>query len=232
MSTRPLARRTPLLALGAAGLLALGACAPADDATTDTDTTTDVATTDTTDTGTAGDDATSTDDATGDADATATLMNAEGDEVGSATFTETGSAVRVEAQVEGLDAGFYGFHIHGIGLCEPDSAAPNNPDNTGAFLSAGGHLGGGGDTPHPEHAGDLPSLLVLDDGTAHLVFDTDRFTLAEIDDEDGAALMLHAGTDNFANIPDRYAADGVDEDTTNTGDAGGRQACGVIEHAG
>lgn len=228
MTTRPLPRRAGLAALGAAGLLVLGACAagdPAPDTTTATKTATATgdATGDATPTGTAS--------ASGDADATATLVDAAGDEIGSATFTETGTAVRIEAQVEGLDAGFYGLHVHGVGLCEPDSAAPNNPDTTGAFLSAGGHLGGGGDTPHPEHAGDLPSLLVLDDGTAHLAFDTDRFTLNELADDDGAALMLHAGPDNYANVPDRYAADGPDQDTLNTGDAGGRQACGVIELA-
>jgi Cu-Zn family superoxide dismutase len=38
--------------------------------------------------------------------------------------------------------------------------------------------------------------------------------------------MVHAGADNFANIPDRYGE--PDQTTLNTGDAGGRAACGVV----
>lgn len=31
---------------------------------------------------------------------------------------------------------------------------------------------------------------------------TDAFTLAELRDSDGSGVMVHAGRDNFANIPD------------------------------
>ena len=48
-------------------------------------------------------------------------------------------------------------------------------------------------------------------------------------DDDGTALMVHSDADNFANIPERYAPEGPDEDTRSTGDAGSRLACGVIE---
>jgi Cu-Zn family superoxide dismutase len=41
--------------------------------------------------------------------------------------------------------------------------------------------------------------------------------------------MVHAGADNFANIPERYAPGGPDEDTLETGDSGGRVACGEID---
>jgi len=48
----------------------------------------------------------------------------------------------------------------------------------------------------------------------------------------GTALMIHANSDNFANIPSRYAQSdgttGPDADTMATGDAGKRVACGVI----
>jgi Cu-Zn family superoxide dismutase len=57
---------------------------------------------------------------------------------------------------------------------------------------------------------------------------TDRFTVADLFDEDGSAVIVHAGEDNFGNIPtDRYEPD-PDETTLNTGDAGGRAGCGVI----
>ncbi|MFB9071453.1 superoxide dismutase family protein [Citricoccus parietis] len=129
-----------------------------------------------------------------------------------------------------MDPGFYGLHVHGIGECEPDSAAPDDPEDTGAFKSAGGHLGSQ-EADHPDHAGDLPTLLVQESGDAHLTFRTDRISLDDFEDEDGAAMMVHSAPDNFANIPERYAPDGPDEDTTGAGDAGDRLACGVIEPA-
>ena len=59
-----------------------------------------------------------------------------------------------------MPPGFHGLHLHAVGKCEPNSADPANPGTTGNFLSAGGHLAGGG-AAHPEHAGDLPSLCLL-----------------------------------------------------------------------
>lgn len=208
-------RRPAFATLGVAGLLALSGCAQED--TPGSDETTTQA---------------ETDAAAGDAAASATLMDPEGTEVGTATFTESAAGFDVDAQVQGLDPGFYGFHIHGVGECEPDSAAPDDPEgDTGPFLSAGGHLGGD-EAEHPGHAGDLPSLLVTDAGEGRLAFTTDRITLEDLTDEDGAALMVHDGQDNYANIPERYAPDGPDEDSLGTGDAGGRLACGVIEATG
>ena len=96
----------------------------------------------------------------------------------------------------------------------------------GDFLSAGAHLNPD-DTDHPDHAGDLPSLLVMDNGEATLAATTDRFTIDDLLDEDGTAFMVHSEADNFAHIPDRY--DEPDQDTLDTGDAGDRLACAVIE---
>ena len=50
---------------------------------------------------------------------------------------------------------------------------------------------------------------------------------------EGTAIVIHAGADNFGNIPpDRYTqvngSPGPDEMTMCTGDAGKRVACGVI----
>jgi superoxide dismutase, Cu-Zn family len=47
-------------------------------------------------------------------------------------------------------------------------------------------------------------------------------------DDEGTAVMVHAGPDNFANIPERYAPNGPDADTLKTGDSGDRIACGVV----
>ena len=50
--------------------------------------------------------------------------------------------------------------------------------------------------------------------------------LAQLRDADGSALIVHAGPDNFANIPPRYGT--PDADTLATGDSGARAACGVV----
>jgi superoxide dismutase, Cu-Zn family len=75
---------------------------------------------------------------------------------------------------------------------------------------------------------------MVDDGTASIRFETDRFSVAELFDADGSAVIAHAGRDNFANIPTRYHSHtedvfGPDSATLATGDAGGRTACGVVE---
>jgi Cu-Zn family superoxide dismutase len=151
----------------------------------------------------------------------AVLAGADGRELGVVRFVQRGGDVLVVAHVRGLSPGFHGFHVHERGLCEP-------PD----FTSAGGHLNPGG-AGHGDHTGDLPSLLVKQDGRAELVFSTDRFAVADLDDADGSAVIVHQGRDNFANIPDRYLSTtedvfGPDSATLATGDAGARAACGVV----
>lgn len=163
--------------------------------------------------------------------ATAELMDADEETIGQVEFYDRDVQTEVVALVEDFDPGFYGFHIHSIGECEPDSEDPNDPENTGDFLSAGGHLTADDAENHPEHAGDMPPLHVNEDGTATMSFHTDRLDeLLLIEGEQGTAVMVHSDPDNFANVPERYLdGDEPDEDTLNTGDAGNRLACGVIE---
>jgi Cu-Zn family superoxide dismutase len=127
-----------------------------------------------------------------------------------------------------LSPGFHGVHIHSVGKCEANSTAPTG-GAPGDFLSAGGHL-----MVHGEHeSGDLTSLQVRKDGGALLQTTTDGFTKADLLGGAGTSIVIHAGADNFANIPsDRYTqvngAPGPDQTTMSTGDAGKRVACGVI----
>ena len=159
---------------------------------------------------------------------TATLVDPDGKEVGTVRFSEAEGGVEVSVQVTYLPPGFHGFHVHSIGVCEPDSPSPADPSMKGDFLSAGGHIGAG-DSDHGEHPGDLPILFVTEAGTGSLTAVIDGLTMADLTDDDGSAVMVHADPDNYANIPERYAPGGPDEMTRNTGDAGGRIACGPVE---
>lgn len=172
--------------------------------------------------------------------ARAKLKDASGDVVGTLKLSQEGDIVLIRAVAEDLPAGFHGFHVHSKGECVPP------------FTSALGHFNSSG-TTHGAHAGDLPVLLVMGDGTAQLQLKTDRFDVADLFDADGSALIVHAAADNFANIPatrtypsptgtvDAYHSHdpvanpgggfGPDSATLATGDAGGRIACGVIEEA-
>lgn len=159
--------------------------------------------------------------------ARAQLATPDGTQIGTVTFSTEGSAMIVRATVSGLEPGFKGFHVHTVGKCEPNSANPTDPSQTGNFLSAGGHLKSEGEN-HAGHDGDLSSLQVRSDGTAELMTTTDALPLDALLDADGSAVMVHLGPDNFGNIPTRYAPT-PDAETLNTGDSGGRAACGVVE---
>ncbi|MCU1643707.1 MAG: superoxide dismutase family protein [Nocardia sp.] len=157
----------------------------------------------------------------------ATLKDSNGQTVGTATFGVVGNHLEVNVEAHGLKPGFHGLHVHQFGKCEANSVAPTGGP-AGDFLSAGGHFQAGDQNVHPA-SGDLTSLEVKQDGTAKLVTTTDAVTLDELK---GKALMIHAGADNFGNIPSRYTqaggAAGPDAETMATGDAGARVACGVI----
>ncbi len=158
---------------------------------------------------------------------TAPMKDASGAQVGTATFTKSGSHLEVTVEAHGLKPGVHGMHVHTVGKCEANSVAPAG-GAPGDFLSAGGHLQTGDPNAKPA-SGDLDSLEVRSDGTGKLDTSTDSVTL---DDIKGKALIIHANADNFGNIPTRYSqpggATGPDAETMATGDAGARVACGVI----
>jgi len=148
--------------------------------------------------------------------AVARLQDASGNRLGSVWFLPRGNgklAIRVSASF--LSEGFHGFHVHAVGKCEPP------------FTTAGGHFNPAG-TGHGSHRGDLSPLWVDKDGRGWLELRTDRFTVDELLDADGSAVIVHAAPDNLAHIPSRYSAGGPDAATLATGDAGPRLACGVV----
>jgi superoxide dismutase, Cu-Zn family len=135
----------------------------------------------------------------------AQLKTPDGRSVATATFEFTGGYVTVTVKtVAGgiLSPGFHGLHVHQIGKCEPNSAAPTGGP-PGNFLSAGGHYQAPGHTGKPE-SGDLTSLEVRSDGSAYLVTTTDAFNRDQLLGGDKTALMVH-GAENSDNAMERVA---------------------------
>lgn len=152
-------------------------------------------------------------------DASATkvkMVNANGQEVGEATLTETPNGVLVRLTLRsnppGIAPGTHAFHIHETGKCE----AP--------FKSAGEHFNPLGKThgllsEHGAHAGDFANIHVPDKGALTVEFIAPELSLKQgkntLRDTDGSALVIHAHRDDYKSDP--------------AGEAGDRIACGVIE---
>ncbi|OIN80077.1 superoxide dismutase family protein [Mycobacterium malmoense] len=162
------------------------------------------------------------------------LKAPDGTQVATAKFDFSNGYATVTIATTGagqLAPGFHGVHIHKVGKCEANSVAPTG-GAPGDFLSAGGHFQVPGHSAEPA-SGDLTSLEVRKDGVGMLVTSTDAFTLDDLLAGEKTAIIIHAGADNFGNIPpDRYhqtnGTPGPDETTMTTGDAGKRVACGVV----
>jgi superoxide dismutase, Cu-Zn family len=135
----------------------------------------------------------------------ADVIGAEGDTIGSVKLTQAPTGVMVTANVSGLPEGAHGFHFHETGVCEPP------------FESAGGHFNPA-DTPHGfyveggPHAGDMPNVHVGSDGQLVVEAFNPLISLQEgheasLLDEDGSALVVHAGADDYTSQPSGEACD-------------------------
>ncbi|MET0695204.1 MAG: superoxide dismutase family protein [Propionibacteriaceae bacterium] len=169
----------------------------------------------------------------------AKLRDPSGRVVGTVQFRISRHATEVDARLRPnanvTPNQFHGFHVHansdpanGQG-CVADGSSPRST----WFVSADGHLSAELQT-HGQHQGDLPSPLVLSDGTARLSFTTDRIEPWMLR---GRAVVLHANPDNFGNVPtgtapNQYTPGATAADLTNrTGNAGDRVACGVVQRS-
>ncbi|MDQ5825447.1 MAG: superoxide dismutase family protein [Chloroflexota bacterium] len=148
--------------------------------------------------------------------ASADIVGTQGQTVGTAHFTQdSAGGVRVHVVVQGLTGleGQHGIHIHAVGTCEPDKQ----------FSTAGPHFNPTGAqhglrNPQGPHVGDLPNLSVDASGAGILEYTNNLISLSpgpnNIFDEDGAAIVIHAGMDDEVSDP--------------AGNSGARVACGVI----
>lgn len=167
--------------------------------------------------------------------AKARLVTADGARIGTVEFKTYAGHTDVKVRLDGapgIDA-FHGFHIHandvttnGDGCIADPAAAPST-----WFVSADGHYNPTGQT-HSHHAGDMPVVYVNTDGSVETRFQIDRINPGDLT---GKAVVLHAGADNYANIPlgslgTQYTANSEEATagTSRTGNAGDRVACGVI----
>ncbi|HEV7346030.1 MAG TPA: superoxide dismutase family protein [Devosia sp.] len=147
--------------------------------------------------------------------AEAVVIDAEGNELGTLSLTQTEEGVTIAGVLDGIPEGMHGFHYHETGVCDPATG----------FESAGGHLAPRGnqhgfEDPEGPHAGDMYNQAANADGQMDLNVNNDMVSLLDGEegnllDEDGSAVMIHANADDYSTDPG--------------GDSGARIACGVIE---
>jgi len=146
--------------------------------------------------------------------ATAELRNTQGEKVGQATFVGKRNGVLIQIEIDNLQPGTYGLHIHERGSCRGT-----------AFKSAGQHFNPSGarhgfkDAEGP-HAGDLWNLEVPNGGSFRVEQHNARVTLKEGHEDSllrkgGTSLIVHANRDDYRTDP--------------AGGAGAGIACGVIK---
>ena len=146
--------------------------------------------------------------------AIATVRNAAGRELGTLTLRDAGNGLAVSGRLAGLSPGDHAVHLHMTGSC-----------NAPSFDSAGSHWNPGerqhgSANPQGPHAGDLPNLTAGADSSGVVDGTTAAGTLRgelPLLDADGAAVIVHAGKDDYRSQP--------------SGNAGNPIACGVVEAA-
>ncbi len=140
-----------------------------------------------------------------------------GEAAGEIKISETPYGLLFTPDLKGLKPGVHGFHVHENPSCD----AAEKDGKTVPAQAAGGHLDpnktGKHEGPYSDegHLGDLPGLVVAEDGTATYAVLAPR--LKSLSDVQQHALMIHEGGDNYSDHPKEL------------GGGGGRMVCGVIK---
>ncbi|HET6515950.1 MAG TPA: superoxide dismutase [Cu-Zn] SodC [Thermodesulfovibrionales bacterium] len=145
------------------------------------------------------------------------LVNEQGvgKEIGTITASDSKYGMILTPQLSDLTPGLHGFHVHE----KPDCSHAMKDGKAVPALAAGGHYDpaktGKHEGPYGNgHLGDLPPLYVAADGKATLPVLAPRLKVADIR---GRSLMIHAGEDNYSDMP------------APLGGGGARAACGVVK---
>jgi len=133
--------------------------------------------------------------------------------IGTITIKETPDGLLFTPDLKLLPSGPHGFHVHDSGNCAPGSRVKS------PAMAAGGHMDPGQTLKHSGpngrgHLGDLPLMLVSPQGTASEPLLAPR--LKQLKQIKGRALIIHAGSDNYADTPVKF------------GGGSSRIACGAI----
>lgn len=134
--------------------------------------------------------------------------------VGTVVISESSFGLVFTPNLKGLSPGLHGFHVHQ----NPSCAGLEKGGKMIPGLAAGGHYDpqdvGYHGTPWGDgHLGDLPGLFVDQAGQANTPVLAARLSLKDVE---GRALMIHAGGDNYSDVPAKL------------GGGGTRVACGEI----
>lgn len=140
--------------------------------------------------------------------------NGVGKSIGSVRAEDTPYGLLLTPNLTDLSTGTHGFHVHEKPNCGPAQKEGNPVPG----LAAGGHYDPQGTGKHEGpyrsgHLGDLPPLIVSQEGIATLPILAPRVKVADLS---GRSLTIHAGGDNYSDTPQPL------------GGGGDRIACGVI----
>jgi superoxide dismutase, Cu-Zn family len=138
-----------------------------------------------------------------------------GESLGTVVAESSPYGVIFTPDLQDLPKGARGFHVHEHGSCE--SGEENGETKPG--FAAGGHFDPlrtdthAGPYDDEGHLGDLPVLIVEEDGTATIPVAAPRLRLFDLY---GRALIIHEGGDTYSDEP-------------HLGGGGDRIACGIFE---
>lgn len=138
-----------------------------------------------------------------------------GNAIGSVTVRDSEHGLMLYPNLKNLPPGIHGFHVHE----NPDCGSMTAKGESSAATAAGGHYDpentGRHEGPYGKgHLGDLPAIYADKEGNASLPLLAPRLKVSDLA---GRALVIHAGGDNYSDVPEEL------------GGGGARIACGVIE---